>query len=150
MSRPVMDAIEVRAPEVSALALRALPRLPPRVRRTVLAGAFARAEAAFNRGDFEAVLALFADDVEYVPPPALHHGPPIVGRPAVLRFWQDVLERYDRSAIANLSVEETSRNRFVRTARLTHDGPDGALTYVIRQTTDLRRGRVARQVNEEL
>jgi hypothetical protein len=59
-------------------------------------------------------------------------------------------DRYQRSTITNLSVEETSLSRFVRTARLSHTGPDSTLRYVIRQTTQVRRGRVVRQVNETL
>jgi hypothetical protein len=75
---------------------------------------------------------------------------PIRGRTAVLRFWQAMPGRYQRSTITNLSVEETSPRRFVRTARLSHTGPDSTLQYVIRQTTQVRRGRVVRQVNETL
>lgn len=148
--RPLLDAIEVRAPAIAALANRLMLRMPARLRRRLLTGAFTRAENAFNRADFEAIFALFADDVEYVPPPALHAGQPIAGRAAVLRFWQDVLKRYERSRITNLSIEETSRTRLIRTARLSHDGPDGTVEYMIRQTTDLRHGQVVRQVNEEL
>jgi Universal stress protein family/SnoaL-like domain len=48
-----------------------------------------RAEAAFNRGDFEAIFALFAEDVRYVPPPALGEGA-INGRVAVLAFWHAI------------------------------------------------------------
>ena len=148
--RPLLDAIEVRAPGAAALANMLLLRMPSPLRRRFLTGAFTRAEKAFNRGDFEAIVALWADDVEYVPPPALHTGQPIVGRAAVQQFWQDVPRRYERSRITNLSLEETSRNRFVRTAQLSHDGPAGTIEYVIRQTTDLRHGRVVRQVNEQI
>jgi hypothetical protein len=144
----MMDRLEVRAPGVVALAIRFVLRLPRPLRRRVLADAFARAQDAFNRGDFEAVFALFADDVEYVPPPALHNGAPILGRAPVLRFWQVVLERYEHNRIENLSIEEVSPNRFVRTARLSHAGPEPALEYAIRQTTELCGGRVVRQVNE--
>ena len=128
---------------------RALLRMPAPMRRRGLASAFDRAEDAFNRGDFRAVLALFTDDVDYVPPPPLS-GTPIRGRAAVLRFWQAMADRYQRSTITNLSIEETSKSRFVRTARLSHAGPDNTLEYVIRQTTQVRRGRVVRQVNEVL
>ena len=69
---------------------------------------------------------------------------------AVLRFWQAIPDRYQRSTITNLSVEQTRPRRLVRTARLSHTGPDSALEYVIRQTTQIRRGRVVRQVNETL
>ena len=148
--RPLLDAIEVRAPAAAAVATRLILRMPSPLRRRFLTGAFTRAEKAFNRGDFEAIIAPWADDVEYVPPPALHTGPPIVGRAAVLQFWQDVPRRYERNRITNLSLEETSRNRFVRTAQLSHDGPTGTIEYVIRQTTDLRHGRVVRQVNEQI
>jgi SnoaL-like domain len=148
--RPLLDAIEVRAPAAAALATRLVLRMPAPLRRRFLTGAFTRAEKAFNRADFEAIIGPWADGVEYVPPPALHTGPPIVGRAAVLQFWQDVPRRYERNRITNLSLEETSRNQFVRTAQLSHDGPAGTIQYVIRQTTDLRHGRVVRQVNEEL
>jgi hypothetical protein len=75
---------------------------------------------------------------------------PIRGRTAVLRFWQAIPGRYQRSTITNLSIEETSPRRFVRTARLSHTGPDSTLEYVIRQTTQVRRGRVVRQFNQTL
>jgi ketosteroid isomerase-like protein len=146
----MMDAIEVHAPGLAALAVRLLLRMPAGVRRRVLADAFDRAERAFNRADLEPVLALFADDVEYVPPPALHTGPPIVSRAAVRKFWRDIFKYYTKNRIVNLSIEETDPARFVRTARLSHEGPSGTLDYVIRQTTDIRRGRVIRQVNEQL
>jgi predicted MFS family arabinose efflux permease/ketosteroid isomerase-like protein len=147
--RPVMDTLEVRWPGLAAHAAGLLLRLPGPVRRRVLASAFGRAQAAFNRGDFPAVLALFADDVDYTPPPPLSRAP-IRGRAAVLRFWQAMPGRYQRSTITNLSVEQASPRRFVRTARLSHTGPDSTLEYVIRQTTQVRRGRVVRQVNETL
>lgn len=147
--RPAMDMIEVRWPGFAAHTARTLLRMPVPLRRRGLASAFGRAEAAFNRGDFAAVLALFTDDVDYVPPPPLS-GTPIRGRAEVLRFWEAMPGRYPRSTITNLSVEETGRNRIVRTARLSHAGPDAALEYVIRQTTQLSRGWVVRQVNEVL
>lgn len=143
MRRPVMDALEVRWPGLAAHAVGFMLRLPGPVRRRGLASAFDRAEAAFNRGDFQAVLALFTDDVDYLPPPPLSRG-----RAAVLRFWQAMPGRYQRSTITNLSIEETSPRRFVRTARLSHTGTDSTLQYVIRQTTQVRRGRVVRQINE--
>jgi ketosteroid isomerase-like protein len=129
--------------------VRILLRLPTPLRRRVLQTAFDRAQDAFNRGDFESVLALFTDDVEYVPPPALSDVP-LGGRAAVLRFWNDVLRRYEHSTITNLSLEEAGPRRFVRTARIAHMRRDGTLEYVIRQTTELRGGRVIRQVNETL
>jgi hypothetical protein len=98
----------------------------------------------------QAVFALFADDVEYVPPPALYSGAPIVGRANVLAFWNDVLTRYERSRITNLSVEALGHTSFVRTAKHSHYGREATLEYGIRQTTDVRRGRVVRQVNEQL
>jgi EmrB/QacA subfamily drug resistance transporter len=149
MRRPAMDTLEVRHPGLAAHAVRVVLRMPGPVRRRGLASALDRAQAAFNRGDFQAVLALFADDVDYVPPPPLSRTP-IRGRSAVLRFWQAMPARYQSSTITNLSVEETSPGRFVRTARLSHAGPDSTLQYVIRQTTQVRRGRVVRQVNETL
>lgn len=147
--RPAMDTLEVRWPGFAAHAVRTLLRMPVPVRRRGLASAFDRAAAAFNRGDFEAVFALLADDAEYVPPPPLS-GKPIRGRAEVLRFWQAVPDRYPLSTIANLSIEEAGRSRFVRTARLSHTGPGTTLEYVIRQTTQLSHGRVVMQVNEVL
>lgn len=78
------------------------------MRRRVLHDAFARAERAFNRGDLDAVFALFADDVEYTPPPALYDGPPIVGRDRVRRFWEQARKRFGEMWITNLDVEETA------------------------------------------
>jgi hypothetical protein len=146
----MMDAIEVHAPGLAALAVRLLLRMPAGIRRRALANAFDRAERAFNRADLESVFALFADDVEYVPPRALHTEPPIVSRAAALKFWRDIFTHYTQNRIVNLSIEETNPSRFVRTARLSHDGPSGTLDYVIRQTTDIHGGRVIRQVNEQL
>ena len=147
--RPVLDSVELRAPRLAAVAVRLMLRMPASFRRRVLAEAFDRAQDAFNRGDLDAVFALFTDDVEYVPPPALYAGEPIIGRAAVLQFWQGILARFKENTIANLSLEEASPARFVRTARLTHKRRDGTLDYVIRQTTELRAGRVAHQVNED-
>jgi ketosteroid isomerase-like protein len=151
-ARPLADRLEIRAPRLAAAAVRLITRLPAPVRGRVLAGAFSRAQDAFNRGDLAAVFALFDADVEYVPPPALYSGPPLRGRAAVLAFWTQALERFPASTIENLALEEAAPGRFVRTARLSHGDRDGAspLTYAIRQTTELRRGRVVRQVNEQL
>jgi ketosteroid isomerase-like protein len=148
--RPLMDWVEIRAPFLASRALSLLLRAPAWVRRRVMNDAFARAQDAFNRGDFEAVFVLFTDDAEYVPPPALHDGPPIVGRRAAISFWQDVLARYGENRIQNLSIEALGPDSFVRTARLSHLGDDARLEYSIRQTTELRQGRVIRQVNVEL
>lgn len=60
-----------------------------------------------------------------------------------------MLASFERSTITNLSLEEAAPARFVRTARLSHQGP-GDLEYTIRQITQLAAGRVTRQVNEEL
>lgn len=146
--RPVADSFEVHLPRVAAVIVRALGRAPAAVRRRVLVGAFTRAERAFNRGDMDAVFALFADDVEYVPPPPLHEGPPIKGRDAVRRFWAETLPRFAENRITNLTIEELSSTRFVRTAELVHRAPEGELRYRIRQTTALRGGRVVHQLNE--
>ena len=123
--------------------------MPAPLRRRALQAAFDRARDAFNRGDVEAVMALFAPDVSYVPPPPLD-GDEILGRSAVLDFWRGVLERYPKSSIENLAIREAAPGRFVRTARLQHSGPDAdeVLDYEIVQTTILRHGRVVRQVNE--
>ena len=148
--RPPADSFEVALPNLAAVVVRGLARAPATVRRRVLADAFARAERAFNRGDLDAVFALFADDVEYMPPPPLYDGPLITGRDAVHRFWNTINARFDESRITNLGIEETAPARFVRTAELVHRSPQQELRYRIRQTTELRNGRVVRQVNELL
>jgi ketosteroid isomerase-like protein len=145
--RPWQDRLEIRAPGVVAFVLRLMLQLPASLRSRVLTDAFARAERAFNRGDFAAVFALFTDDAEYVPPPALHSGPPIIGRLAAQQFWGEVLRRFERSTITNLSLEEATPSRFIRIARLTHDGQAGHVEYTIRQVTEVSAGRVTRQVN---
>jgi ketosteroid isomerase-like protein len=147
--RPLADRLEVAAPGIAALAVRALGHAPEPIRRRVLENAFARAQAAFNRGDFEAIFALFSDDVRYVPPPALSEEV-VSGREHVLAFWRAIATRFDSSTIENLSVEALAPERFVRTARLTHRRGDDELSYVIRQVTELRGGRVVAQVNEQL
>ncbi len=147
MSRPLADRLELAAPGLAALGARAVGLAPGPLRRRALQAAFDRARDAFNRGDIEAVMALFAQDVEYVPPPPLGRGE-IHGLPAVLDFWQGVLARYPDSTIENLSLREAEPGRFVRTARLRHSGHDAEpLDYEIVQTTILRGGRVVRQVN---
>jgi ketosteroid isomerase-like protein len=148
--RPVADAFEARFPALAAFAARLLAQAPASIRRRVLADAFDRAAAAFNRGDLAVVFALFAPDVEYVPPPPVHQGAPIYGRDAVRSFWEKTLAQFDENGITNLSIEETAPSRFVRTAELHHKGSQQELRYTIRQTTELRRGRVARQINEVL
>lgn len=134
---------------MAALGARALGVLPGPLRRRALQSAFDRARDAFNRGDIEAVMALFAADVEYVPPPPLG-SQAISGLPAVLEFWRGVLVRWPDSTIENLAIREAAPGRFVRTARLRHAGPGAGepLEYEIVQTTCLRNGRVVRQVNE--
>lgn len=147
--RPLVDRVEVGVPGLAALAARVLGRLPEPLRRRALRAAFDRARDAFNRGDLEAVFALFDPEVEYGPPPPLHRGDLLRGRLAVLDFWRGVLARYGESAIENLSLEEAAPGRIVRRARLRHlCGPGGeALSYAIVQTTELDRGRVVRQIN---
>lgn len=73
---------------------------------------------------------------------------PLRGRAAVFEFWRDVLARYE-NAIENLSLDEEAPGSFVPKARLRHRPHEGGeeLTYAIVQTTELRRGRVVRQVN---
>jgi hypothetical protein len=149
-ARPLSDRIEVRAPRFAAYGVRIALRLPKLLRTRILGNAFDRAERAFNPGDVDAILAIWADDVEYVPPPALYSGPPLQGRPAIQRFWEEVFARFDASTITNLALEEASPRRLVRTASLTHRSPDLNLDYMIRQTTEVYRGRVIRQVNEEI
>jgi hypothetical protein len=140
--------MEVGAPRVAALGVRIFGYLPGRIRARLLQGAFDRARDAFNRGDLEVVFALFADDVEYGPPPPLYRGEWLQGRAAVFDFWHAVFAKYD-STIENLTLEEAAPGRVVRTARLTHRPKNGGetLSYVIRQTTELIGGRVVLQVN---
>ncbi len=147
--RPLADRLELGAPRLAALGAQAVGRLPGPLRRRILQSAFDRARDAFNRGDLEAVFALFASDVEYGPPPPLHEDEPLQGRAAVLEFWRGVLARYDESAIENLSVEEAAPGHIVRRARLRHRSSTTgeSLDYVILQTTELEGGRVIRQVN---
>jgi ketosteroid isomerase-like protein len=147
--RPLADRLEIAAPSLAAVAARAAGYLPEPLRRRVLVGAVARAEAAFNRGDYEAVFALFADEAVHVPPPALGQAP-ITGRAAILDFWRATGARFSASILENLSLEEAAPERFTRTLRITH-GTDGEeISYLIRQVTQLRRGRVVSQVNEEI
>lgn len=147
--RPLADRLEVGAPRLATLGARTVGALPEPLRRRILQAAFDRARDAFNRGDFDVVFALFADDVEYVPPPPLSPDTPLRGRAAVLEFWRDVFARYDDNTIENLSLEETSRGHVVRRARLRHRSHDTSetLDYVVVQTTELDAGRVVRQVN---
>jgi len=147
--RPLADRLEVAAPSLAALAARLATRLPEGLRQRVLTDAFERAAAAFNRGDFEAIFTHFADDAHYVPPPGLS-AEAITGRAAVLSFWRSVSRRFTSSTIENLSIDELTTRHFIRTARLTHRADDEVLSYVIRQTTDLRGGRVVSQINEEV
>ncbi len=95
------------------------------------------------------MFALFADDVEYGPPPPLYEGGLLRGRATVLDFWRGVLARYEDSTIENLSLEEASHGHFVRRARLRHRSlaTGETLDYVIVQTTEVDAGRVVRQVN---
>jgi hypothetical protein len=148
--RGLADRLEVGAPALAALGARALSHAPGPLRRRALRAAFDRARDAFNRGDLEVVFALFDEGVTYVPPPALYEGPPLQGREAVFEFWREVLGRYESVTIENLLLEEADPRRFVRCARLRHRAADVAqsLGYDIVQTTELRGGRVVRQVNE--
>lgn len=146
--RPIADRLEVGAPRLAALVARGLAHLPERLRRRALKAAFDRARDAFNRGDLDALFALFDADVEYVPPPLLYQGAPLRGREAVFEFWREILSRYEDSSIENLSLEEAAPGRIVRRARLCHRPAGGEqISYEITQTTDLVAGRVVRQVN---
>ena len=147
--RPLADRIEVGAPRLAALGAQAVSRLPVSLRRRILQSAFDRAGDAFNRGDLDVVFALFAPDVEYGPPPPMHEDGPLRGREAVFDFWRGVLTRYDDSAIENLSLEEAAPGCIVRPARLRQrsSATGEALDYVIVQTTEIKGGRVVRQIN---
>ncbi len=147
--RPVADRLEIAAPSLAALAARAAGHIPEPLRRRVLANALARAEAAFNRGDYAAVFALFADDAHYVPPPALSQTP-ITGRDAILDFWLATQTRFTTSTIENLSLDEVAPERFRRTLRVTHRTDRETIGCVVRQVTELRHGRVISQVNQQV
>jgi hypothetical protein len=148
--RTASEKIELRFPGLAALGVLLLGKAPGPVRRRALRRAFARAEAAFNRGDFDALFAMFADNVEYVPPPALSEAT-IHGKHELLRFWNEVLSRYPEGEITNLDLEEATPTRFIRTIRVVHRARDEQrLRYDLRQTTELERGRVVRQVNRAL
>jgi ketosteroid isomerase-like protein len=150
MERPLADRLELRLPGATRLVTRAVLAAPAPVRQAVLRGAFARAQEAFNRGDFDVVLAAFADDVEYEPPPPLPDAGPLRGREAVLSYWRGIFERFDENRIENVEVVETGRGTIRRVARLHHrERATGApLDYEILQTTELRGGVVVRQRNE--
>ena len=147
--RPFADRFEVAAPSLAALAARGAGHLPKPLLRRVLVSALARAEAAFNRGDYVAVFALFTDTARYVPPPSLGHEP-ITGREAILDFWRDTGARFTTSTIEDFSLDEIAPERFTRRLRLTHRTDDEEIAYVIRQVTELRHGRVVSQVNQQL
>lgn len=147
--RPVADRIEIAAPSLAAIAAPLAGHLPVPLRRRVLVSVLARAEAAFNRGDYDAVFALFADSAHYVPPPALSQVP-ITGRNAILDFWRATNARFATSTVTNVSLDETLPERFTRTLRITHRADGEEFSYLIRQVTDLRQGRVVSQVNEEI
>ncbi len=117
-ARPLADRLEIAAPWLAANAARAAGYLPESLRRRVLASALGRAEAAFNRGDYEAVFALFADEARYVPPPALSQTP-ITGRAAIVEFWRAIGARFPVSTIENVTLDEAAPERFTRTLRLT-------------------------------
>jgi hypothetical protein len=147
--RPVADRLEIAAPSLVALAARVAGQIPGPLRRRVLVRALARAEAAFNRGDFVAVFALFAENAHYVPPPVLSQTP-IAGRDAILHFWRTIEARFTTSTIENLSLDEVEPERFSRTLRITHGTDGDKISYVIRQVTELRHGRVVSQVNHRV
>jgi len=149
VGRPLADRIEVAVPSIAAIAARGASHLPAPVRRRALISALARAEGAFNRGDYEAVFALFTNATRYVPPPALSTTP-ISGRAAILEFWHSIGARFRNSTIENLSLDEAAPERFTRTLRLTHQTEDSEISYVIRQVTKLHHGRVVSQVNEQI
>jgi ketosteroid isomerase-like protein len=148
--RPLADNFEVQFPRMAALTLRALGRAPGIVRRRVLANTLGRADRAFNRGDMDELVALLSIDVEYVPPSPLYDGPSIMGGEAVREFWTEVTARFKENRITNVAIEETAPSRFVRTADFFHRDDQGELHYRIRQTTELQKGWVIRQVNELL
>jgi len=147
--RPVADRLELAAPSLAAIAARVAGRLPPSARRRVLRSALARAEAAFNRGDFEVVFALFTDRAHYVPPPALSRVP-LSGRQAIVEFWRESATRFRISSVENVSLDEILPQRFTRTLRIRHRTDGEELSYIIRQVTELRQGRVVSQINEQI
>jgi SnoaL-like domain len=147
--RPVADRIEIAAPSLAAIAARLAGHLPVPLRRRVLVSVLARAAAAFNRCDYDAVFALLADSAHYVPPPALSQVP-ITGRNAILDFWRATNVRFATSTVTNVSLDETLPEPFTRTLRITHRADGEEFSYLIRQVTDLPQGRVVSQVNDEI
>ncbi len=150
MKRPIADRAELVSPVLTRMLTRAVLALPAPLRRRALDGAFGRAQAAFNRGDLEAVFATFSPGVEYEPPPPLPGARPIRGRERVLGYWQGIFERFSANRIENLDVVEVGRGTIRRTARLRHAGGGEQLEYEILQTTEIRGGQVVRQTNELL
>ncbi len=152
MRRPLPDRLEVAHPALARIGARIALLLPTPLRRRVIAGAFSRAEAAFNRHDLAPTLAGWADDVVYEPPPPLPGARRLVGRQAVAAFWDATFERFPDSRIENLDVQEASPGVIRRTARLRHVERDTGRTlkYTILQITRLRAGTVVEQTNELL
>ncbi|MEA2466759.1 MAG: SnoaL-like domain [Thermoleophilaceae bacterium] len=150
MQRPRTDRAELRFPRATRALTQVVLMAPHPVRQAVLAGAFKRAEAAFNRGDMDVVFAAFAPDVEYEPPPQLPGARPLRGRPAVFGYWRGIFEEFEDNRIENVEVVETGQGTIRRVARLHHRHRDGGqpLDYEILQTTELRGGLVVRQRNE--
>jgi hypothetical protein len=94
---------------MAALVAGALALLPDSLRRRFLGAAFDRARDAFNRGDLEALFALFHRDVEYVPPPALHEGDPDLREPQYrlerqLGTWASAMIRSTFSGAKNFGA----------------------------------------------
>jgi len=60
-----------------------------------------------------------------------------------------VFGRYDENTIENVFLDEVSPGSFVRRAHLHHRSSTGgeSLDYTVVQTTELKRGRVVRQMN---
>ena len=115
----------------------------------MLAGAFRRAEAAFERGDAEALFASFGPEVDYAPPPPLNGPARLRGRKAVVAFWLDVFSRWEHHSIATAALDDEGAGVIRRRATIRHwGGADrNALEYEVEQLTEIRDGRVARQIN---
>lgn len=124
-------------------------RLPGGPRRRLLFDAFGRAEAAFNRGDLDAVFAAFAREVDYLPPSVLPGARPLHSKAEVVAFWRGMFERFAENSIENLELSELRPGVLRRRAVLCHReaGGEEPIRYEIEQITEFRAGQVVLQHN---
>ncbi len=103
-------------------------------------------EAAFNRGDSDAVAALYTEDATLMPPDA----DIISGRPSIAEFWVGARAMGIRSASLQIhDVQAAGDTAYeIGTATLTIQPPDGAATtatvkYVVVWKRDASGWRLA-------